>query len=184
MEKVFSWVKVCVEGLTARPRIFPLLIPPLQLISEMHLLGDSETQGCVVDLNVPCMSRKSQGCRRRVALVIGYDFFDMHRRNQRIAREFCRGNHLKDAFICEPQFAVGRGGSRGREDGPSCLSTVQDIQGLNLKLWIRTAPRSFKLRTRDHRKAAGLRKPEVAILRHHRGVHQPAGKAISLIENP
>src|SRR5208283_6247792 len=93
----------------------PVLVLPLQLESEMHLLRDNQAQGRVVNLEI-AHPRRQLWMRGRcmagqvlpIGLAIGDDLLDVYRRRSLIELEAMRIDDTDALFDAKPEFPVQR----------------------------------------------------------------------------
>src|SRR6267378_3214485 len=145
---VLSWAKVTIESLPPGAWLLPGCVPTFQFVTKAYLLRDHKAQCRVINFEITRKRRKTKILARRIALAVGNDLFNVHRRRQSIPGQMPRINHLEHDTICKPQPSIGRSCCRPKRSA-SRLHTVKCIKSRNVHNDVRLPPPSLHFHTRN-----------------------------------
>src|SRR5208283_2993439 len=130
-EAIVAGSKIRIERLPAIADVLPIAIPAFQLVTKKHLLRRDEAEPGIVDLEIANQRRQAQTGRRIVALAIGADLLDMHRRRKLVERKVTRIDDADAVPRQEPNSSIrGFGNTRAEASRvqmtPNTVRTVEN----------------------------------------------------------
>src|SRR5271165_4232041 len=186
-EAVLTWREIVVKSLAAISCILPVEIQPFELVAKTYLLRSHKTQGCVINLQIAYQRRQPRvggGCIAGqvlpVALAIGDDLLDVHRRRKLVEGKVTRIDDADAVEGCEPQFPIRGLGDTGAVTtigrmNPDSVGTVEDR---DLDRPLRIGGPRVQLGPGNAHQAAGRVQPHRMLVIFHRPVNRIAGQSV------